>query len=75
MRFPDGEVAIIESARAAEIVVVARTDGFGGELAKAQLRVVSGPVPHVGWAQREADFGGCFSLGHKGFAARIQVTY
>jgi hypothetical protein len=46
-----------------------------GESRKAQLRVVSSPVPGVGESQRQADFADRFALGHKGFAARIQVTY
>jgi hypothetical protein len=53
----------------------ARYAGCASELPKAQLRDVSSAVPGVGESQRAADFRGSFAFRHKGFAARIQVTY
>ena len=83
MHIPAGMARIIESAgsvarhfaRAARNAFDAAHQGGPGDARKAQLRDVSSAVPGVGESQREADFGGSFALGHKGFAARIQVTY
>jgi hypothetical protein len=82
MQFRLRGITIIESVRACArrpLAGLAHScfelfDAVVGERWKAQLRVVSSAVSRVGESQRDADFVSSFSLGHKDFAARIQVT-